>query len=150
MNTLTPLSVSAVFVNLPVQDLQKSIAFFTALGFSFNPQFTDASGTCLVLGPSHYAMLLTKERFRDFTPYTLVDAHTHTEVLVAVQLGSREDVDAVVERAWTAGGKHFRPAEDHGWMYGRAFKDLDGHIWEPFWMDMAAMQSATQAQGAAA
>jgi predicted lactoylglutathione lyase len=133
---------SATFVNLAVQDLKKSIAFFESLGFAFDQQFTDESAACLVLGPSHYAMLITQPRFKDFTPYSLVDAHRSTEVLVALQLESRAAVDDVTQRAFAAGGKDFRPAEDHGWMYGRAFQDLDGHIWEPFFMDADAMRAA--------
>jgi predicted lactoylglutathione lyase len=144
MNTTNaaPTVASATFVNLPVADLAKSIAFFEALGFAFDPQFKDDSAACLVLGPSHYAMLITHARFKDFTPYALVDAHRNTEVLVALQLGSRAQVEQVMSQALAAGGKDFRPAEDHGWMYGRAFQDLDGHIWEPFFMDVAAMQAA--------
>jgi predicted lactoylglutathione lyase len=135
-------TVSATFVNLPVKDLKKSIAFFEALGFAFDPQFTDDSATCLVLGPSHFAMLITHPRFKDFTPHALVDAHRNTEALVALQLGSRAQVDDVTNKALAAGGKDFRSPEDHGWMYGRAFQDLDGHIWEPFFMDVDAMKAA--------
>lgn len=140
--TSTATTVSAIFVNLPVKDLKKSMTFFTQLGFSFNPQFTDDSAASLVLGPSHYAMLISHARFKDFTPYAMVDAHRSTEVLVALQLGSRAQVDDIMGRALAGGGKDFRPAEDHGWMYGRAFQDLDGHIWEPFFMDLAAMPAA--------
>jgi predicted lactoylglutathione lyase len=136
---------SATFVNLAVADLKRSIAFFEALGFAFDAQFTDDTAACLVLGPSHYAMLITRPRFRDFTPYPIVDARGNTEVLVALQLGSRAEVDEVTQKAFAAGGKDFRPAEDHGWMYARAFQDPDGHIWETFCMDEAAMKAATQA-----
>lgn len=137
-------TVSATFVNLPVADLKKSIIFFERLGFTFDPRFTDDSAACLVLGPGRYAMLITQPRFKDFTPYVLVDAHRSTEVLVALQFGSRAEVDEVTNEALAAGGKAFRPTEDHGWMYGRAFQDLDGHIWEPFFMDVDAMQAAMQ------
>ena len=135
-------AVSATYVNLPVADLDRSKAFFRRLGFAFDPRFTDASATCLVLGPDHRVMLLTQARFRDFTPHPLVDAHRGTEVLIALQLGSRAEVDEVTELAMAAGGRDFRPVEDHGWMYGRAFQDPDGHIWEPFFMDVEAMQAA--------
>ena len=135
-------AVSASYVNLPVADLGRSMAFFGKLGFAFDPRFTDASATCLVLGPAHRVMLLTEARFRDFTPHPLVDAHRSTEVLVALQLASREEVDEVTELALAAGGRDFRPVEDHGWMYGRAFQDPDGHIWEPFFMDVEAMPSS--------
>jgi predicted lactoylglutathione lyase len=129
-----------IFVNLPVKDLKKSIGFFTRLGFSFNPQFTDDTATCMIVGPNIFAMLLTHAKFKAFTPYPLVDAHGSTEVLVALQLDSRRQVDDVMGKALAAGGRDFRPAEDHGWMYGRAFQDLDGHIWEIFWMDPAGMK----------
>ena len=135
-------AASATFVNLPVHDLRKSIDFFETLGFACDPQFTDDSAACLILGPGHYAMLLTHVRFKDFTPHAIVDAHRSTEVLVALQFDSRELVDQIAELAVVAGGRHFRPPEDHGWMYGRAFQDLDGHIWEPFFMDRAAMRAS--------
>ena len=135
-------SVSATFVNLPVQDLQKSVAFFEALGFTCDPQFSDATAACVILGPSHYAMLITHARFEDFTPSARVDAHHNTEVLIALQLASRALVDTMAEQAIVAGGRHFRPPEDHGWMYGRAFQDPDGHIWEPFFIDREAMHAA--------
>ena len=138
----TATTVTGIFVNLPVKNLKQSIEFFSALGFSFNPQFTDDSAACLILGESHYAMLITHDKIKLFTPYALVDAHRNTEVLVALSLHSRAQVDEIADKALAAGGKHFRPTEDHGWMYGRAFQDLDGHIWEPFFMDMAAMQAA--------
>lgn len=137
-----PLAVQAVFVNLPVADLPASKSFFEALGFAFNPSFTDDSAACLVLGPSHCAMLLGHARFADFTPRPRVDARRQTEVLIALQLDSRAAVEALMRKALAAGGKDFRPADDHGWMYGHAFQDLDGHIWEPFFMDRAAMPAA--------
>jgi hypothetical protein len=136
-----PASASAAFVNLPVEDLPRSIAFFEALGFACDPRFTDATAACVILGPSHYAMLITHARFKDFTPYGRVDAHRNTEVLVALQFASRALVDTIAEQAIVAGGRQFRPPEDHGWMYGRAFQDPDGHIWEPFFMDTEAMRA---------
>lgn len=134
-----PTTARRIFVNLPVEDLQKSIGFFTQLGFTFNPQFTDETATCMILGEYMHAMLLTQAKFRTFTPYPLVDAHRSTEVLVALQLDSRAQVDAMMNQALGAGGRDFRPPEDHGWMYGRAFQDPDGHIWEIFWMDPAGI-----------
>ncbi len=117
-----PLNTMAqgVFINLPVADLATSKRFFESLGFAFNPQFTDDSAACLVLGPSHYAMLLSHARFKDFIPHERVDAHRQTEVLVALQLDSRNAVEQMMHKALAAGGKHFRPAEDHGWMFGHA------------------------------
>lgn len=130
-----------MFVNLPVADLGKSIEFFSRLGFEFNPQFTDDTATCMVIGESNFVMLLNREKFGSFTPgLEICDTDTSTEVLVCLSADSREEVDALIEKAVTAGGSSFREAQDYGFMYGRAFRDLDGHIWELMWMDMAAMQ----------
>jgi predicted lactoylglutathione lyase len=127
-----------IYVNLPVKDLERSKAFFTALGFSFNPKFTDANAACLVIADNIYAMLLTEPFFRTFTSKQIVDTRTSIEVLVALACDSRADVDAMVEKAAAAGGKPARDAKDHGFMYERAFEDPDGHTWEVFWMDPGA------------
>jgi predicted lactoylglutathione lyase len=125
-----------IFVNLPVRDLEKSKAFFAALGYSFNPQFTDHTAACMVIDDQHvYAMLLTHEKFKAFTPKPISDARETSEVLVCLSCDSRTEVDALVRKAVAAGGTTFRPPEDHGFMYGHAFQDLDGHIWELMWMD---------------
>lgn len=134
--------MQGLFVKLPVGDPAASMRFFESLGFAFNPAFTDVSAACLILGPQYQAMLLTHRRFADFTPYRRVDAHRETQVLVALQLDSRARVEAMTARAQAAGGRLFRSAEDHGWMYSHVFQDLDGHIWEPFHMDPAALQAA--------
>jgi predicted lactoylglutathione lyase len=132
-----------VFINLPVSDLKKSMAFFTQLGFTFNPQFTDDSAACMVISDEIYSMLLTHKRFADFIPgSTISDAHKQTEVLIALNCESRAEVDATLDKAVAAGATIFRPAADHGFMYERSFKDLDGHIWEIFWMDPAAIPSS--------
>ncbi len=129
-----------IFVNLPVKDLQQSMAFFTALGFSFNPQFTDEKAACMILGEDSFVMLLVEEFFKTFTKKQIVDAHTSTEVLIALSADSREKVDEMAKNAIVAGGQEAREAKDHGFMYERSFFDLDGHNWEVMWMDPSAVQ----------
>jgi uncharacterized protein len=119
-----------IFVNLPIADMAKSQAFFTALGYSFNPDFTSDQGASLVLGENLYAMLLTREFFQTFTGKPIADAKKSTEVLVCVSCDSREQVDALVAKAVAAGGTAPREAKDYGFMYSHGFEDLDGHIWE--------------------
>lgn len=119
-----------MFVNLPVKDLPRSMAFFRALGFDFNMDFTNDSGACLVLGPNIYAMLLTEPFFATFTDKTVIDAHSHVEVLVCITLDDRAAVDDIVAKASAAGGTVPRQPQDHGFMYGHGFQDLDGHVWE--------------------
>ncbi|HEY5791980.1 MAG TPA: VOC family protein [Chthoniobacterales bacterium] len=129
-----------IFINLPVKDLPKSMEFFRALGFTFNPQFTDETAACMVISEDIYSMLLTEEKFKDFTPKPICDARKCTEVLVALTRESREAVDALVAKAVAAGGGTYKEPPDHGFMYAYGFQDLDGHIWEPFWMDPSAIQ----------
>lgn len=129
-----------IFVNLPVKDLNKSTEFFTKLGFKFNPQFTDENATCMIIGKDMFAMLLVEKFFKTFTANKEIsDAKRSTEVLNALSVESRDDVDGMIEKAIEAGGREFREAQDHGWMYGRAFEDLDGHVWEIFCMDESKM-----------
>lgn len=123
-----------IFVNLPVQDLQQSVEFFAALGFNFNPQFTDETATCMIVSDDIFVMLLTREKFASFTPKPVADAHAATEVLVALSLGSREAVDAMVAKAVAAGGSTYNEPQDHGFMYAHGFQDPDGHIWELVFM----------------
>lgn len=123
-----------IFVNLPVADLPRAIGFFTALGFSFNPKWTDDSATCMIIGEGIFAMLLTRERFQTFTPKPVVDARQGTEVLVCLALDSRDEVDAMVRKAVAAGGSTYNEPQDHGFMYGHGFQDIDGHIWELVYM----------------
>lgn len=127
--------VKQIFVNLPVADLKASIAFFARLGFTFKPQFTDETGTCMVVGENIYAMLLARERFAGFAPHPPADARAATEVLLALQLDSREAVDAMVREAVAAGGNTYSAPQDHGFMYQHGFQDLDGHVWEAFQMN---------------
>lgn len=124
-----------MFVNLPVKDLEKTKSFWKELGYSFNEQFTDETAASLILGEHSYAMLLTEEKIKQFTKKEIIDAHNATEVLVALDMESKEAVDDLIEKVVNAGGKESRPAEDYGFMYGRSFEDLDGHIWEVFYMD---------------
>lgn len=128
-----------IFVNLPVKDLKKSISFFTQLGFSFNPQFTDEQATCMVIGENIFAMLLVEERFKDFTKKPISDAKKSTEVLLALDAESREAVDTMVKNAVKAGGSIYSDPQDHGWMYGHSFADPDGHQWEILFMDESAI-----------
>jgi predicted lactoylglutathione lyase len=123
-----------IYVNLPCKDLPASKAFFEALGYRFNPQFTNESGACLVLGDKLFAMLLTEDFARGFTSKPLVDAKAATEVLVCLSCDRREEVDALVAKAIAAGGTAPRAAIDHGFMYAHGFEDLDGHIWELVYM----------------
>lgn len=128
------------YINLPVEDLGRSRAFFEALGMSFDERFCDDTALGMVLGGSSFAMLLTRPKFAGFTPRAIADARAVSEVLVAIQLESREAVDAMVNTALAHGGAAVREPEDHGFMYGHAFADPDGHIWEPFWMDVQALE----------
>lgn len=133
------IMATKIFVNLPVKDLKKSISFFTQLGFSFNPQFTDEQATCMIIGENIFAMLLVEERFKDFTKKPISDAKKSTEVLLALDAESREAVDTMVKNAVKAGGSVYSDPQDHGWMYGHSFADLDGHQWEILYMDESAL-----------
>ena len=126
-----------IFVNLPIKDMERSKAFFSALGFSFNPQFTNDKGACMVISEDIYAMLLTEPFFQTFTNKPVSDGKS-TEVLVCLSCESRAEVEALVKKAVAAGGKTPNPPQDHGFMYGHGFEDLDGHGWELMWMDPAA------------
>ena len=129
-----------IFVNLPVKDLDKSKEFFGKLGFSFNAQFTDKTAACMVISDTIYAMLLTHEKFKGFTPKPICDASKSTEVLVCLSCESRDAVNDLVRKAVAAGGTTYNKPQDHGFMYGHGFQDLDGHIWELMWMDPGAVQ----------
>ncbi|MEV0415408.1 VOC family protein [Streptomyces sp. NPDC050448] len=129
-----------IFVNLPVKDIEASKAFWGRLGYSFNPRFSDDRTGCLVISDTIFAMLMTEDRFKDFATKEVADATKSTEVMLALSAESREKVDEVVGAALAAGGTEPRPAQDLGFMYGRAFEDLEGHVWEYVWMDPAAVQ----------
>ncbi len=123
-----------IFVNLPVKDLDRSVKFFTSLGFTFNPQFTDETATCMIISDDIFAMLLIHEKFRSFSPNPISDATQQTEVLVALSCDSRDEVDDLVRKAVAAGGNTYSDPQDHGFMYAHGFQDLDGHIWELVYM----------------
>ncbi len=127
-----------IFVNLPVKDLNKSVEFFTKLGFKFNPTFTDETATCMIVAEDISVMLLTEAKFKTFTPKEICDATKSTEVLVCLSSESREKVDEMVRKAVAAGGNTYNKPQDHGFMYGHGFQDLDGHIWELISMETGA------------
>lgn len=127
-----------IFVNVPVENLDRSKAFFEALGLTFNPQFTNDKGACLQIAENIYAMLLVKPFFQGFTKKPVADATQSTEVLIALSCDSRAEVEALVAKAVAAGATTPVAAVDHGFMFQHGFADLDGHQWEVFWMDMAA------------
>jgi uncharacterized protein len=133
------LQSKQIFVNLPVKDLNKSIDFFTAIGYEFNPQFTDQNAACLVIGENIFAMLLVEEFFQTFTKKELTDATRSTEVIVALSADSKEQVDEIVNKALAAGATPSNDPVDHGFMYTWSFQDLDGHLWEFLYMDQGAV-----------
>ena len=129
-----------IFINLPVRDLPKSKAFYEAIGAVNNPQFTDETAACMVLSESIYVMLLTHAKWASFTTKTIVDAHQASEVMLALSADDRQAVDTMVAAAAAHGGKaDVNPPQDHGFMYGRSFEDVDGHIWETMFMDLSRM-----------
>jgi len=128
-----------IFVNLPVKDLNKSVAFFTELGFTFNPQFTDEKATCMIVGEDIFIMLLVEKFFKTFTTKDIADAAKSTESIICLSADSKEKVDEMVSKAIKAGGTSPNAKQDQGFMYGHGFQDLDGHLWEVMWMDPAAL-----------
>lgn len=135
-----------IFVNLPVADLPRAVAFHEAVGATRNPMFSDDTAACMVFSDVIHAMLLTHDKWRTFTDRTIPDAHQSAQVLICLSEDSREAVDAVVERARTAGGAiDPTPVQDYGFMYGRSYADPDGHIWEIMWMDPAAAAAGPEA-----
>jgi predicted lactoylglutathione lyase len=130
-----------IYVNLPVKDLARSRQFFSRLGFEFNAQFSNEDAACMILGENIFAMLLVERFFQRFTSKPVSDASTSTEVLTCLSCESRAEVDALVAKALEAGGRAPNPKQDHGFMYGHGFEDLDGHLWELSWMDASAIAS---------
>ena len=130
-----------IFVNLPVKNLNKTIEFFTKLGFKFNPQFTDENATCMIVGDDIFVMLLVEKFFKTFTKKEISDTSKNTEVIVALSIEGRENVDQMINKAIEYGGKESREPQDHGWMYGRSFEDIDGHLWEIIYMDESALKN---------
>ena len=138
-----------IFVNLPVADLPAAKAFYEAIGAANEPRFTDETAACMVFSETIHVMLLTHDKFRQFTPKAIADARETSEVLICISADSREAVDDITERALAAGGREPREPQDYGFMYGRSFEDLDGHIWEVMWMDVEAAKTAMGEMAAA-
>ena len=130
-----------IFVNLPVKNLNKTIEFFTKLGFKFNPQFTDENATCMIVGEDIFIMLLIENFFKTFTKKQISDTSKNTEVIVALSVEGREKVDQMINNAIRAGGRESREPQEHGWMYGRSFEDINGHIWEIIYMDESTLKN---------
>lgn len=131
-----------IFVNLPVRDLNRSMDFFRTLGFTFNAQFTDETAACMIISEDIHVMLLTENKFKTFTPKSIADATKNTEVLVCLSATSRGEVNDLVRKAVAAGGSTYKDPQDHGFMYGHGFQDLDGHIWELVFMDPSTTKPA--------
>ena len=132
-----------IFINLPVADLARSTAFYEAVGARKNEQFSDHTASCMVFSETIHVMLLTHDKFRQFTPRAIADARTSSEVLICLSAESREGVDEMIARAGAAGVViDPGPQQDYGFMYSRSFEDPDGHIWEILWMDVAAAAEA--------
>lgn len=137
-----------IYVNLPVADLNRSKAFFAALGFEFNRQFTDDNCACMIIGEKSYVMMLPNSMYEGFVPgKAIADASVTSEVLVAVSAPDRAAVDTMIADAVAAGGSEYREAMDHGWMYYRAFQDLDGHVWEVLAMDESLLPDEMKERG---
>ena len=138
-----------IFVNLPVADLRRATAFYESIGAVKNAQFSDATASGMVFSETIHVMLLTHDKFRQFTPKAIADARTTSEVLICLSADNRDDVDAIVEKAGSAGGTlDPGPKQDFGFMYGRSFEDPDGHIWEIMWMDVAAATAGNEMKAA--
>ena len=131
-----------IFVNLPVKNLNRSVEFFTKLNFTFDSRFTDETATCMIVSENIFVMLLTHDKFKAFTPKEICDAMKSTEVLVCLSSESREKVDTMVREAVAAGGTTYNEPQDHGFMYGHGFQDLDGHIWELIYMEPSAINQS--------
>ncbi|WP_445502026.1 VOC family protein [Microvirga sp. G4-2] len=123
-----------IYVNLPVKDLQRSVRFFKAMGFGLNPEFSDESAACMVIADNIFVMLLTEAKFREFSRRPVADASKMAEMLTSLSVESRARVNQLVNKALAQGGREVREPEDHGFMFGRSFSDLDGHIWEIIYM----------------
>lgn len=132
-----------IFVNLPVVDLNKSKHFYTHIGYTINPQFTDDTAACVVVSNEICVMLLTSEKFKQFTPRDIADASKNTEVINCLSLASKDEVNQLVEKALEAGGEEVMPASDYGFMFLRSITDPDGHIWELSWMDESSMNQSS-------
>jgi uncharacterized protein len=139
-----------IFVNLPVKDLQRSIDFFTHLGYSFNAQFTNENATSMIISDNIYVMLLVEKFFKTFIPNEIADAQQTTESIICLSADSKQQVDEMIAKAVAAGATTYREPQDHGFMYGHSYRDLDGHLWEIMWMDVNAMPQPEQMESLAA
>ena len=136
-----------IFVNLPVKDLNKTMQFFAKLGFKFKSQFTDKNATCMIIGKDIFAMLLVEKFFKRFTKKKIYNAKKSTGAILALSVESRKKVDEMIKKVMAAGGRETRKAEDYGWMYGRGFEDINGHLWEAFHMDESKMPEEMKNRG---
>jgi len=132
--------INSIFVNLHVKNLERSVKFFTQLGFKFNPQFTNEDATCMILGKDMYAMLLVEQTFTGFTKRPVGETPKTAEVIVSLMLDNRPDVDILADKALKAGAVNYSDPVEMGFMYNRSFQDLDGHLWEVGWMDPAHVE----------
>jgi uncharacterized protein len=130
-----------IFLNLPVKDLNRTVEFFNKLGFKFNPQFTDKNATCMIISEDIFVMLLVEEFFKTFTKKEICNTSKNIEAIIALSAESRENVDEMINKAIEAGGIEPRKPQDHGWMYDRAFEDIDGHLWEITYMNESSLKS---------
>ena len=131
--------ISSIFVNLPVANLKRSVDFFTELGFTFNAQFTDETSTCMIINDTVYVMLLEKEKFQSFIDKPIADPGT-TEAILAFACESTNEVRTLSEKAIAMGARKINEPEDHGFMFSWGFEDLDGHLWDLFWMNPEHVQ----------
>ena len=134
------MTTTKIFVNLPIKNLKNSIEFFTKLGFTFNQKFTDENATCMVINDNAFAMLLVEKFFKTFTSREICDTKKDIEAIIALSAESREKVDEMMNKVIEAGGKEHLSPQDYGFMYSRSFEDIDGHLWEIFYMDENAME----------
>ncbi len=142
---MTTTSSRKLFVNLAVKDLGRAVDFFTELGFSFDPRFTDDTATCMIVSDEAFVMLLVEDKLRDFTKKELADPAAQTEAILALSADSREAVDELADKALAIGGSPANDPIDYGFMYNRSFNDPDGHLWEVFWMDPKAAEEGPPA-----
>ena len=136
-----PTRTKNIFINLPVKDLQKSMDYFSEIGFEFDERFTDQNATCMILGENIFAMLLVEDFFKTFINKEISDASRSCEVILSLSAESREEVDEIVGKALRAGGRPVKDPADHGFMYVRSFEDINGHQWEVMYMDPSALQA---------
>ena len=131
--------ISSLFLNMSIEKLPRSVEFFTRLGFTFNPQFTSETATCLIVGPNIFAMLVEEEQFKGFIDKPIADRKS-TEMIVSLSCESKDEVNRLAEAAFAGGARKINEPEDRGFMYSWGFEDLDGHLWDLFWMDPAHVQ----------